>query len=335
MDPVVLKSMIVLTSMAAVFGAVLAIASRIFAVYRDPRVEQIVGVLPNANCGACGYPGCQGYAEAAVAAGRVPATCPPGGSEVALKVADILGAEASEHVPQVAIVHCKGGVSTSAQRLDYDGIADCRAAILVGGNPKACIFGCLGFGTCKAVCPFGAVELDDDGIVHIDTVKCTGCGNCVAACPVRIIELAPIDMKVHVRCSSHDKGKKAKSVCEVACIACQMCVKKCPVQAIRMENDLAVVDYRICTNCGICAAVCPTNAIVDDVKTRPVALIGLSCKGLGECKKVCPVKAISGEEGERHEVDRAKCIGCGLCLDACPTRAITMVGALGLQRERS
>jgi electron transport complex protein RnfB len=335
MDPVVWKSMIALTAMAAVFGAVLAIASRIFAVYRDPRVAEIVDVLPNANCGACGFPGCQGYAEAAVAAGRAPATCPPGGSDVASKVAEILGADAGEHVAMVAVVHCKGGVSSAVQRLEYDGIVDCRAAILVGGNPKACVFGCLSLGTCKAVCPFDAVELDDEGVVHIDPVKCTGCGNCVAACPVNIIELVPEDMRVHVRCSSHDKGKKAKSVCSVACIGCQVCVKKCPSEAIHMENDLAVIDYAKCTNCGICAAVCPTKAIIDDVTTRPVALIGTDCEGVGECKKVCPVKAISGEDGERHEVSREKCIGCGLCLDACPTRAITMVGALGLQKERS
>jgi ferredoxin len=178
------------------------------------------------------------------------------------------------------------------------------------------------------------VELDDEGVVHIDSGKCTGCGKCVEACPVNIIELVPVDMKVHVRCSSHDKGKKAKSVCDVACIGCQMCVKKCPSEAIHMEDDLAVIDYAKCTNCGICAAVCPTNAIIDDVEKRPVALIGSKCEGVGECAKVCPVKAISGEEGERHEVDRKKCIGCGLCLDACPTRAITMVGALGLQKER-
>ncbi len=335
MDPVVLKSMIALTAMAAVFGAVLAVASRIFAVYRDPRVEQIVDALPGANCGACGFPGCQGYAEAAVSAGRIPATCPPGGTEVAARVAEILGADAGEHTAKVAVVHCRSGVSTSVQRLEYDGIEDCRAAILIGGNPKSCVFGCLSLGTCKAVCPFDAVELDDEGVVHIDSVKCTGCGNCVAACPVNVIELVPVDMRVHVRCSSRDKGKKAKSVCDIACIACQVCVKKCPVDAIHMENDLAVIDYGKCTNCGICAAVCPTKAIVDDVKTRPVALIGSKCEGVGECKKVCPVKAISGEEGERHEVDRKKCIGCGLCLDACPTRAITMVGALGLQKERN
>ncbi len=132
----------------------------------------------------------------------------------------------------------------------------------------------------------------------------------------------------------YDKGKAAKSVCQVACIACQMCVKKCPYDAIRMENNLAVIDYGKCQNCGICAAVCPTNAIVDEVKARPKAVIGTSCTGQAKCKEVCPVKAIDGEPGERHEVDRAKCIGCGLCMDACPTKSINMVGALGHQRNR-
>ena len=334
MESVVAKSMVALTAMAAIFGAVLAIASRIFAVYRDPRVEQILEVLPGANCGACGYPGCSGYAEAAVAAGTIPTACPPGGADVAEKVAGILGAEAGEHVRKVAVVHCKGGTSNSVQRLEYEGIEDCRAAVLIGGNPKACVFGCLGLGTCKAVCPFDAVVIDDEGVVLIDNDKCTGCGNCVTACPIDIIELAPVDMKVHIRCSSHDKGKKAKSVCTVACIACQLCVKKCPVEAISMQDDLAVIDYSKCTNCGVCAALCPTKTIVDEVKTRPTALIGSKCEGVGACKQVCPVKAIEGEEGQRHEVTRGKCIGCGLCLDACPTKAITMVGALGPQSGR-
>jgi len=334
MESVVAKSIIALSAMAALFGAILAVASKVFAVHRDPRVEKILDALPGANCGACGFPGCSGYAEAAVKAGVAPTACPPGGAEVAKKVAEILGGEAGEVVPKVAVVHCAGGLSNAEQRLDYEGIHDCRAAVLVGGNPKSCVFGCLSLGTCKAVCPFDAVELDDEGVVHIDTVRCTGCGNCVEACPVNIIELVSTDMKVHVRCSNHDKGKAAKAVCKVACIACQLCVKKCPSEAIQMEDDLAVIDYDKCTNCGICAAVCPTGAIIDDITARPKAVIGGKCEGVGKCKEVCPVKAISGEPGETHEIDRQKCIGCGLCLDACPTRAVSMVGALGHQRDR-
>ena len=334
MQSVVAKSMIALTSMAAVFGAVLAIASRIFVVHRDPRVEEVLELLPGANCGACGFPGCQGLAEAMVRGEAAPNECPPGGAETAAAIAEVLGTDAGEVVPKVAVVHCKGGLSNSVQRLEYEGIEDCRAALLVGGNPKACVFGCLGFGTCKTVCPFDAVELDGEGIVHIDRVKCTGCGNCVIACPVDIIELVPEDMRVHITCSSHDKGATAKKVCKVACIACQLCVKKCPTGAIYMDDNLAVIDYSKCTNCGICAAVCPTGAIIDEIPARPKAVIGGKCEGVGKCKEVCPVKAIEGEPGERHEIIREKCIGCGLCMEACPTKAVNMVGALGHQRVK-
>jgi len=335
MQSVVARSMLALSGMAAIFGAILAFASRIFAVHRDPRVEKIAEILPGANCGACGYPGCQGFAEALVK-GEVGegAYCPPGGPDVMAKVAEILGVAAGEVVPMVAVVHCNGGRSNAVERLEYDGIEDCRAAILVGGSPKACIFGCLGLGTCSAVCPFDAVTLDDDRVVHIDREKCTGCGKCVEACPVNIIELVPMDMRVHVKCSSHDKGKRAKEVCKVACIGCQLCAKKCPHDAIHMEDDLAVIDYAKCQNCGVCAAVCPTGAIVDDVKARPKASIGSDCVGSGKCKEVCPVKAISGEPGERHEVDRGKCIGCGLCIEVCPTKSIRIVGALGHQKAK-
>jgi electron transport complex protein RnfB len=334
-ESILAKSVVSLTGLAAVFGALLAYASRVFAVHRDARVEQIVGVLPGANCGTCGFAGCQGFAEAIVS-GKAPeeAFCPPGGSETMVKIAEIMGTDATQVVPRIAVVHCAGGASTAVQRLTYEGLEDCRAAVLVGGSPKACVFGCLGLGTCRAVCPFGAITIDAEGLVRVDAKRCTGCGKCVEACPVTIIELVPRDMRVHVRCSSHDKGPAAKKVCSVACIACQLCVKKCPHGAVRMDDNVAVIEYSKCTNCGICAAVCPTKAIGDEVRARPKALIGSRCEGKGKCSEVCPVKAIAGEPGQRHEVSREICIGCGLCLDACPTRAITMVGALGPQKER-
>jgi electron transport complex protein RnfB len=324
---VVLYSVVSLTVLGAVFGLGLAIAARRLAVEKDERIALIIDVLPGANCGGCGYPGCAGFASALVEGKADPNDCSPGGSEVAGKVASILGREVTEKTPMVAFVGCRGGDRVAAA-IDYKGLLSCTAAALMSENVRVCPYGCIGLGTCVEACPFDALHMVD-GYAVVDEARCTGCGKCVAACPKNLIYMVPKPKKVRIACTSHDKGKAVKTVCPVGCIACGICAKNCPVACIEITDNLAVIDHEKCINCGICAAKCPTKSIVDKVPARPRAFIDTKCTGCGACVKVCPVKAIEGEEGQKHAVIAEKCIGCGLCRDACDIGAITIAGALG------
>ncbi len=256
----ILTAVVVLGSLGFVFAILLSIASNVFAVEVDPKVEAIRGALPGANCGACGYPGCDGL-SAAIAEGRAPVTaCSVGGQPVAELIADIMGSDAGDVEKEVAVVLCQGDCEKAKEKFIYDGIQDCRAANIVQGGSKACSFGCLGCGTCKDVCAFGAIEIVN-GIAVIDKDKCTSCGQCISVCPKRIIELVPYNSEYIVKCKSTDAGKEVRGKCSTGCIGCQICVKSCPKEAITFENNLAKIDYSKCINCSICAGKCPTKAI--------------------------------------------------------------------------
>jgi electron transport complex protein RnfB len=330
-----IKALASLGGLGLVLGSWLAISYSRLAVEVDPKEKAIRDVLPGANCGACGYPGCDAYA-AAVAAGEAEANrCTVGGPDCACAVADILGQEVTVAEAQIATLRCRGGLKESTERFRYLGVNDCKAAILIAGGNKSCIYGCLGMGNCVRICPFDAIHMGEDGLPVIDEEKCAGCGLCVAECPRNVLEMIPKSQKVYVACRSLDRGKKVKSVCTVGCIGCGACVKACPYDAITMENNLARIDGAKCRNCGICIFKCPTNSIADRVVARPRAFIGTKCTGCGKCIEVCPTKAISGEPEQQHKVAREKCIGCGLCLQECPENAITMAGALGFVEQKS
>lgn len=324
---------------AAVMGAVglllglgLAVAAKKLAVPKDPLTEKIEDVLPGANCGGCGYPGCPAFAEA-VAQGEAPADgCVAASSTVNAKIAEIVGAEVSESVRRVARVKCHGGHS-AADAFEYRGPEECASAMLVMGGHKACAQGCLGFGDCVASCPFDAIHMGEGGVPEVDAEKCTACGKCVEACPKDLIVLWPENRAVCVECSNTAKGGVARKQCSVACIGCRKCAKVCPVDAITMDGFLASIDPDKCINCGLCARECPTGAIVDTAPARPRAYIDSNCIGCTICAKVCPVDAIEGEPKERHRVDDEKCIGCGQCVPKCPKNAIRLVGALSYQKE--
>jgi electron transport complex protein RnfB len=248
------------------FGALLAFAAQRFAVPVDPRVEAIKKELPSANCGGCGFASCGALAEA-IAGGRAPVDCcGVGGSPVAQKIGEIMGIGVEDKEPQVARVMCLGGKAEAGELFTYEGIRDCRAASIpqIQGGFKACTYGCLGLGSCVRVCVFGAMSMGPNGLPVVDDTKCTACGKCVAECPRSIIKLVGRSRKVHVRCQNKDKGAVARKLCKVACIACKRCEKACEYDAIKVDNNLASIDYSKCTNCGACAAACPPKCIIDE-----------------------------------------------------------------------
>jgi electron transport complex protein RnfB len=263
----IVATVIAVGAMAVAFGIILAIAAQKFAVKVDPRITQIAEVLPGANCGGCGYPGCSGYAAAIVTSGADPGLCAAGGSDTAAKIAGIMGVKASTAEPKVAVVMCRGTLAVAGRKFDYDGIQDCRAAILVNAGPKGCRFGCLGLGSCAAACPFGAIVLTDSKIPVVIEEKCVGCGKCVETCPKGIIALVPRSKQVHVFCKNEEKGGKAKKSCKAACIACKKCEKECKFDAIHVVNNLARIDYEKCKACAKCVLVCPQDALAN---LRPV-----------------------------------------------------------------
>lgn len=271
---IILYAIIVLGSLGLIYGLGLALASKKFHVYVDPKIEKILEELPGVNCGACGLAGCAGYAEAIVNNNELINKCAPGGSETIEAIARIMGIEASSAEKKVALIHCQsGGKNNTFFRYNYQGIATCKAAVLVSKGPNLCNYGCVFQNDCQAACIFNAIKIDDNGMRIILKEKCTGCGACVRACPRNLIELVPFDKRIHILCSSHDKGAEAKRRCgnKTACIGCSICAKKCPKEAISMQDELAVIDYSKCINCGICADVCPTSAIFDPQKEERAA----------------------------------------------------------------
>ncbi len=313
------------------FGLGLGVASKKLHVYIDPKIARVQNALPNANCGACGYPGCSAFAKAVALGKTDPLGCIPGGSKTAHEIADILGlAPQDSKEPIMAVVHCKGGKSEAKERAIYEGLEDCHAATLVGDGSKVCPNGCLGLGSCARICPFDAIEINDNGLAVVNPDKCTGCGKCVGVCPRNIISMIPKVHKIFLACSNHERGAKVKKYCSVGCTACTLCVKATPSGAISMENNLPALDYTKDENFIPAERKCPSNCFVDLVKVRPKANIGTTCDGCGICLDACPVPgAIKGEKGERHIIDKNLCIGCGICLNKCPKHAIALWGGLG------
>ena len=252
----------VIGAIGIIIGVLLGIASEKFKVEVDEKEMLVRAELPGNNCGGCGYPGCDGLADA-IAKGKAPVNaCPVGGPAVADKIAAIMGVDAGGAVRKVAFVKCKGTCDKTRLQYNYYGADDCRMiSVVPGTGEKACAYGCMGYGTCVKACAFDAIHVVD-GVAVVDKEKCVACGKCVAACPNHLIELVPYSAQHLVRCSSHEKGKDAKAKCENGCIACTLCTRQCESDAVHVIDNLAVIDYEKCTNCGKCAAKCPSKIIV-------------------------------------------------------------------------
>lgn len=242
------------------FGALLAFSSIVFKVNKDERIDEVLDLLPGANCGGCGYAGCAALANAIVTKGEKATKCNIITEDGTMKICKIMGIEADKVLKKSARLRCAGTTSKCSMRYDFTGIDDCHTAMLLNGGPKSCEYGCMGLGSCVAACKFDAISIKD-GIAHIDQSKCTGCGGCVSTCPKNIIELAPIKDPIYVACHSTDKGAQVRAYCSAGCIGCKICEKNCEAGAIKVENNLAHIDYDKCTVCGACIEACPKKII--------------------------------------------------------------------------
>jgi len=238
----------------------LSVASAVMAVKEDERFPAIRECLPGANCGACGFSGCDGYAKALLKPGTKTNLCVPGADTVAVKLSKLLGVAAEDVVEKVAVVRCSGDCEHTQPKEEYHGIRSCSAAKLLFSGSGSCAWGCIGMGDCAKVCPQNAIYMEK-GIAVVQSAGCIGCGLCAKACPQGIIAMIPDTAKTEVLCSSHDAGAQTHKVCSAGCIACHKCEKSCEAGAITVAGNLASIDRVKCTGCGKCAEVCTTGAI--------------------------------------------------------------------------
>jgi electron transport complex protein RnfB len=254
-------------------GVIIGVVVKVFGAEPDPRVEQVEALLPGANCGGCGCAGCTAFAQALVQGLANPSACPSNSAASIQIICALLGVTAAERTPKVAVVRCGGDREHAVEAAQYNGVADCKDAVLVAGGAKGCRYGCLGLGTCARACPFGALEITSGGIARVHPELCTGCAKCVATCPRQLIRLVPRTAPVHVLCNSPEKGAAKRPVCKAACIACRKCVKTAGEEHLSMNGFLAVVNYDNPPPPSV-APVCPTGCLVAVAATGATEVAG-------------------------------------------------------------
>jgi electron transport complex protein RnfB len=260
---IILISVLVVGGAGLLIGLLLGLAGKKFAVEIDEREALVREALPGNNCGGCGYPGCDG-AAAAIVNGEAPVTaCPVGGAAVAKEIGRIMGQEVAEAARMTAFVHCGGDCEKTRSDYAYTGVEECSIMpFMPGGGAKRCSFGCMGYGSCVKACNFNAIHIVN-GVAVVDREACKACGACVKVCPNHLIELIPYEnADYHVICSSKEKGKAVMDACDIGCIGCKKCEKNCPSNAIKVEDNVARIDYALCSNCGACKENCPRGCIL-------------------------------------------------------------------------
>ena len=258
----ILAAVLILSATGLTFAVLIALANRKLQVWEDPRIDAVTAMLPGANCGACGFPGCRAFAESTVGGSAKPSQCNVATPDAAAAIAAYLGVDAGSSVKRVARLQCAGSANVAVLQADYRGLESCGAASTVGGGGKGCTWGCLGFGDCAVSCKFDAIHMDD-GLPVVDPAKCTACGDCVTACPKGLFTIMPVDQHLIVQCRSLIEGDAALAQCAVACTGCGKCALDAAPGLIRIERGLAVIDY---TKNALAAESatrrCPTHAIV-------------------------------------------------------------------------
>lgn len=271
MNTVLIFAVISLSAIGLISAVVLYFIAQKFKVIEDPRISEVEENLPAANCGGCGFAGCRNFAEALVRKADSDKSleglnCPVGGADVMKKVASVLGLEAAETEPMIAVVRCNGSFKNAPAKVRYDGPSTCAFAHNLYAGTSGCAHGCLGLGDCVTACIFDAIHIDEETGLPVVNDKCTACGACVKACPRDIIELrakGKKDRRIYVCCVNKEKGGPARKNCSVACIGCGKCLEACAYEAITIENNLAYIDFEKCKLCRKCVVVCPTAAILE------------------------------------------------------------------------
>lgn len=283
-----LTTVLVVSAIGGFFGIVLVAANKKFQVAVDERQALIVDLLPGANCGACGSPGCEAFAAAIVDLNMNIDYCVACSADNKEKIATIMGRKTSVTARKSAHIACRGCNNPAPEIYEYRGIPDCFAAVKFFSGARACNYTCLGLGSCVHSCPFGAIFINAQGMAEINSALCAGCGVCVVNCPQKLISITPELPAVRIFCNNRDAGKQAMSVCNLACISCGACVRACPNAAISMlkenKKTIAVIDYEKCTGCGLCIEKCPRKCIGTSVSAAYIApQVGTKSEGSGGC----------------------------------------------------
>jgi Na+-translocating ferredoxin:NAD+ oxidoreductase RNF subunit RnfB len=258
----ILITIAALGGLTLILAVMLITANKKLYVYEDPRIDVVEDMLPHANCGACGFPGCRPFAEALVSDKVLPGKCTVSSEEGRLAIAQFLGVDPGSEEKRVARLACAGGVNVARNRANYQGLSSCQAASLVSGGGKGCFWGCLGHGDCERVCDFDAITMNQFSLPVVDLEKCTACGDCVEVCPKDLFSLQPVSHKLWVACKNLEFGDDILEECQVACTACGKCAMDAPGNLIEMKQNLPVINYAENHHTQIPIQRCPTGAIV-------------------------------------------------------------------------